>query len=74
MLVAAYDEMRSSNPGIQLKKDQLRGIEINPRMAALAVSNMILRGISAEAVVLGNTFLYSENKKYDKLLIYPDFT
>ena len=74
MLVAAYDEMRSSNPGIQLKKDQLRGIEINPRMAALAVSNMILRGISAEAVVLGNTFLYSENKKYDKLLINPDFT
>ena len=65
MLVAAYDEMRSSNPGIQLKKDQLRGIEINPRMAALAVSNMILRGISAEAVVLGNTFLYSEDKKYD---------
>lgn len=48
MLVAAYDEMRSSNPGIQLKKDQLRGIEINPRMAALAVSNMILRGISAD--------------------------
>ena len=47
MLVAAYDEMRSSNPGIKLKKDQLRGIEINPRMAALAVSNMILRGISA---------------------------
>lgn len=74
MLVAAYDEMRSSNPGLQLKKDQLRGIEINPRMAALAVSNMILRGISAEAVVLGNTFLYSEDKKYDKLLINPDFT
>ena len=46
MLVAAYDEMRSSNPGFQLKKDQLRRIEINPRMAALAVSNMILRGIS----------------------------
>lgn len=74
MLVAAYDEMRSSNPGLQLKKDQLRGIEINPRMAALAVSNMILRGISAEAVVLGNTFLYSKDKKYDKLLISPDFT
>lgn len=74
MLVAAYDEMRSGNPGLQLKKDQLRGIEINPRMATLAVSNMILRGISAEAVVLGNTFLYSEDKKYDKLLINPDFT
>lgn len=26
MLVAAYDEMRSSNPGLQLKKDQLRGL------------------------------------------------
>lgn len=43
-------------------------------MAALAVSNMILRGISAKAVVLGNTFLYSEDKEYDKLLISPDFT
>lgn len=43
-------------------------------MAALAVSNMILMGISAEAVVLGNTFLYSEDKEYDKLLISPNFT
>lgn len=74
MLVAAYDEMSLKNEHLQLRKSQLRGVEINPRMATLAISNMILRGISAEAIIKSDAFYYTNEKKYDKLLINPDFT
>lgn len=72
MLVAAMDEMNVDSK--KLGKNQFRGIEINPRMATLAISNMILRGITADSIVKANTFYHTEEKKYDKLLINPDFT
>ena len=59
-----------------IKKNQLHGIEVDPKMYVLAAANMIMRGDGAASIVKADAFTEKEvyKMKYDKLLINPDFT
>lgn len=90
-LVAAMDAMirdakaslaansTAANSHIEkIKSSQLLGIEIDPKMYTLAVSNMILRGDGSTTIMQGDAFDI-DNKVYkdfkaDRLLINPPFS
>lgn len=59
-----------------IKKNQLHGIEVDSKMYVLAAANMIMRGDGASSIVRADAFKEKEvlSKKYDRLLINPDFT
>lgn len=59
-----------------IKKNQLHGIEVDSKMYVLAAANMIMRGDGSSSIVKADAFKEKEvlSKKYDRLLINPDFT
>lgn len=59
-----------------IKKNQLHGIEVDSKMYVLAAANMIMRGDGSSSIVRADAFKEKEvlSKKYDRLLINPDFT
>lgn len=59
-----------------IKKNQLCGIEVDTKMYVLAAANMIMRGDGAAFIIKADAFKEREvlSKKYDRLLINPDFT
>lgn len=59
-----------------IKKSQLHGIEVDSKMYVLAAANMIMRGDGSSSIVRADAFKEREilSKKYDRLLINPDFT
>lgn len=59
-----------------IKKNQLCGIEVDTKMYVLAAANMIMRGDGAASIIKADAFKVKEpyKKKYDRLIINPDFT
>jgi type I restriction enzyme M protein len=69
---------KAKNKIIEIKANQLLGVELNAEMFTLAATNMILRGDGSSNITKGNTFntpakLYTEFKA-NRLLLNPPFS
>ena len=69
---------KAKNKIIEIKANQLLGVELNAEMFTLAATNMILRGDGSSNITKGNTFntpakLYTDFKA-NRLLLNPPFS